>query len=95
MSNTMHENTDRIAVSKYAGSIIRWGRLFRNILTVFAWINLIGGPIIGYLSWYNSYLGEATYFFLGVLLGGFGAIIMFGYRLIFDCLLMKAHQSKL
>jgi hypothetical protein len=32
---------------------------------------------------------------LGLLLGALGTLTMFGYRLVFDYLLMRAHQSKL
>ena len=94
MSNQMNQHTDKSAVSKYADSIIRWGGFFRTIMTVFAWINLIGGPLIGYVAWSSSLTGEAIYILLGILLGAVGAIVLFGYRLIFDYLLMKAHQSK-
>ena len=82
------------AVTKYADSIIRWGGFFRTILTVFGWIYLIGGPIIGYIAWSASFTGEASYIFWGILFGIVGSIGMFGYRLIFDYMLMKAHQTK-
>ena len=83
------------AVAKYSGSIIRWGGVFRTILTVLGWIYLVGGPLIGYIAWDNSIYGEASYVFLGILVGAVGGIAMFGSRLIFDYLLMRAHQSKL
>lgn len=83
-----------LAVSKYADSIIRWGGLFRTILTVFGWIYLIGGPLVGYIAWDNSIYGEASYVLIGILVGIVGALGMFGYRLIFDYMLMKAHQTK-
>jgi hypothetical protein len=83
------------AVEKYSDSIIRWGGVFRTILTVLGWIYLAGGPLFGYIAWSNSFTGEASYIFIGIVVGAVGGIAMFGYRLIFDYLLMRAHQSKL
>ena len=77
------------SVTKYADSIIRWGGFFRTLLTVFGWIYLIGGPIGGFA------LGGGIYFLYGLIIGIIGAVALFGYRLIFDYMLMKAHQSKL
>jgi hypothetical protein len=31
----------------------------------------------------------------GILIGAIAALVMFGYRLIFDYMLMKAHQSRI
>ena len=86
--------TGNQAVMKYADSIIRWGGFFRTVLTVFGWIYLIGGPLFGYIAWNTSLYGEVSYIFMGILIGAVGAIGMFGYRLIFDYMLMKAHQAK-
>jgi hypothetical protein len=86
--------SNQYEISKYADSIIRWGGFFRTTMTVFAWIYLIGGPIFGWVAWYSSYTGEASYIFYGILGGVVGALTMFGYRLIFDYMLMKAHQTK-
>ena len=86
--------TGNQAVMKYADSIIRWGGFFRGVLTVFAWIYLIGGPIVGNIAWDTSLYGEASYIFYGIFVGLIGAVAMFGYRIIFDYLLMKAHQAK-
>lgn len=83
------------AVDKYADSIIRWGGIFRIIFTVFGWIYLAGGGIIGLYYGQNMYGTPAPYFLLGLIFGALGALVMFGYRLVFDYLLMKAHQSKL
>jgi hypothetical protein len=83
------------AVAKYSDSIIRWGGVFRTILTVLGWIYLAGGPLFGYIAWSTSFTGEASYIFIGIVVGAVGGIAMFGYRLIFDYLLMRAHQSKL
>jgi len=35
------------------------------------------------------------YFLYGLLIGLIGSVAMFGYRLIFDYMLMKAHQTKM
>jgi hypothetical protein len=83
------------AVEKYSDSIIRWGGVFRTILTVLGWIYLAGGPLFGYIAWSNSLYGDVSYIFIGIVVGAVGGIAMFGYRLIFDYLLMRAHQSKL
>jgi hypothetical protein len=93
MEQFMSEHTSQ-AVTKYADSIITWGGVFRNIFTVFGWIYLIGGPIVGYIAWDTSFYGEASYIFYGIFAGLIGAVAMFGYRIIFDYLLMKAHQAK-
>jgi hypothetical protein len=93
MEQFMSDQTNQ-AVIKYADSIIRWGGVFRTILTVFGWIYLIGGPIVGYIAWDTSYYGEASYIFFCILAGIVGAVGMFGYRIIFDYMLMKAHQAK-
>jgi hypothetical protein len=86
--------SNQYEISKYADSIIRWGGFFRTTMTVFAWIYLIGGPIFGFVAWSSSFTGEASYIFYGILAGAVGALTMFGYRLIFDYMLMKAHQTK-
>lgn len=82
------------AVDKYADSIIRWGGFFRTLLTVFGWIYLIGGPLIGF-AFVAGQQQSGSYIIVGIVAGAIGAVIMFGYRLIFDYLLMKAHQSKM
>jgi hypothetical protein len=82
------------SVAKYADSIIRWGGFFRTLLTVFGWIYLVGGPVGGLLIGQGTY-EPGMYFLYGLIIGIVGSIAMFGYRLIFDYLLMKAHQSKL
>jgi hypothetical protein len=82
------------AVDKYADSIIRWGGFFRTILTVIGWIYLIGGPLIGF-AFVAGQQQPASYFLIGLMAGAIGAVVMFGYRLIFDYMLMKAHQSKI
>ena len=82
------------AVTKYADSIIQWGGVFRTIFTALGWIYLVGGPLVGYIAWNNSFTGEASYILVGIVAGIVGAVTMFGYRLIFDYLLMKAHQAK-
>lgn len=82
------------AVDKYADSIIRWGGFFRTVLTVFGWIYLIGGPLIGF-AFVAGQQQPGSYFLIGILAGAIGAVLMFGYRLIFDYLLMKAHQTKI
>lgn len=91
-------STDHIlaksSVAKYADSIIRWGSFFRSLLTVFGWIYLVGGPLIGFGIGQSTY-EPGMYFLFGLIIGIFGSIMMFGYRLIFDYLLMKAHQSRL
>jgi hypothetical protein len=83
-----------LAVSKYANSIIQWGGVFRTICTVFGWIYLVLGGIFG--IYYGQYMYGNTflYMILGLLLGALGMLTMFGYRLIFDYMLMKAHQTK-
>jgi hypothetical protein len=82
------------SVAKYADSIIRWGGFFRTVLTVFGWIYLIGGPLIGF-AFVAGQQQPGSYFLIGLMAGAIGAVVMFGYRLIFDYMLMKAHQSKL
>jgi hypothetical protein len=82
------------SVAKYADSIIRWGSFFRNLLTVLGWIYLIGGPLGGFAIGQSTY-EPGMYFLYGLIIGVVGSIAMFGYRLIFDYMLMKAHQSKL
>ena len=82
------------AVDKYADSIIRWGGFFRTLLTIFGWIYLVGGPLIGFAFVAGSQQ-SASYILFGIIIGLVGAVAMFGYRLIFDYLLMKAHQSKI
>ena len=81
------------AVTKYANSIITWGGVFRTIFTVLGWIYLIGGPFIGFVFVAGAQ-APATYLLMGILAGVVGAVGMFGYRIIFDYLLMKAHQAK-
>ena len=81
------------AVTKYADSIIQWGGVFRTIFTVLGWIYLIGGPFIGFVFVAGAQ-APATYLLMGILAGVVGAVGMFGYRIIFDYLLMKAHQAK-
>ena len=92
MSNQIDQDINKYAVNKYADSIIRWGGFFRTTMTIFAWIYLIGGPIFGLV--FVALGAEATYFLMGILAGAVGAITMFGYRLIFDYMLMKAHQTR-
>ena len=82
------------SVAKYADSIIRWGGFFRSLLTVFGWIYLIGGPLTGLIFVYGQQQSPA-YILFGIMAGAIGAVAMFGYRLIFDYMLMKAHQSKM
>ena len=82
------------SVAKYADSIISWGGFFRSLLTVFGWIYLIGGPLIGLIYVYGQQQSPA-YILFGIMAGAIGAVAMFGYRLIFDYMLMKAHQSKM
>ena len=83
------------AVGKYADSIIQWGGVFRTIFTVLGWIYLVVGGIFGFYYGQNQYGTPFRYFILGLLFGAFGTLTMFGYRLFFDYLLMRAHQSKL
>jgi hypothetical protein len=83
------------AVAKYSDSIIRWGGVFRTIFTVVGWIYLVGGGIFGLLYGQEMYGKPFMYFLLGLLVGALGALVMFGYRLIFDYMLMKAHQSRI
>jgi hypothetical protein len=87
MEQLMSDQTNQ-AVTKYADTIIQWGGVFRTILTALGWIYLVGGPLIGLLG------GGPRGFILGILVGIIGAVGMFGYRIIFDYLLMKAHQAK-
>jgi len=82
------------SVAKYADSIIRWGGFFRTLLTVFGWIYLIGAPLGGLVIGQNTY-EPGMYFLYGLLIGLIGSVAMFGYRLIFDYMLMKAHQTKM
>lgn len=88
----MSDQTNQ-AVTKYADSIITWGGVFRTIFTVLGWIYLIGGPFIGFVFVAGAQ-APATYLLMGILAGVVGAVGMFGYRIIFDYLLMKAHQAK-
>ena len=81
------------AVDKYADSIIRWGGFFRTVLTVIGWIYLIGGPLIGF-AFVAGQQQPGSYILIGIMAGAIGAVVMFGYRLIFDYMLMKAHQTK-
>ena len=83
-----------LAVSKYADSIIKWGGVFRTIFTVLGWVYLVLGGIFGFYYGQNTYGMPFLYFILGLLLGALGMLTMFGYRLIFDYMLMKAHQTK-
>jgi hypothetical protein len=80
------------AMAKYSNSIIRWGGFFRAIFTVLGWICLVGGPLIGFILGFSQQ-ASAVYLLGGILFGALGALTMFCYRLIFDYLLMKAHQS--
>ena len=82
------------AVDKYADSIIRWGGFFRTVLTVFGWIYLIGGPLIGF-AFVAGQQQSGSYILIGILAGAIGAVVNFGYRLIFDYMLMKAHQTQI
>ena len=91
--STDHVLTKR-SVAKYADSIIRWGSFFRNLLTVLGWIYLVGGPLLGFVIGQNTW-EPGMYFLYGLIIGVVGSIAMFGYRLIFDYMLMKAHQSKM
>ena len=83
------------AVGKYADSIIQWGGIFRTIFTVLGWIYLALGGILGFYYGQNMYGTPFRFLILGLLLGALGTLIMFGYRLVFDYLLMKAHQTKM
>ena len=83
------------AVSKYADSIIQWGGIFRTIFTVLGWIYLALGGIFGFYYGQNMYGTPFGFLILGLLLGALGTLTMFGYRLVFDYLLMKAHQTKM
>ena len=83
------------AVVKYADSIIQWGGVFRTIFTVLGWIYLVVGGILGFYYGQNMYGNPLLFLILGLLFGALGMLIMFGYRLFFDYLLMRAHQSKL
>ena len=83
------------AVSKYADSIIQWGGIFRTIFTVLGWIYLAFGGILGFYYGQNMYGTPFRFLILGLLVGALGTLTMFGYRLIFDYLLMKAHQTKM
>jgi hypothetical protein len=82
------------SVAKYADSIIRWGGFFRTVLTVIGWIYLIGGPLIGF-AFVAGQQQSGSYILIGIMAGAIGAVVMFGYRLIFDYMLMKAHQSRI
>jgi hypothetical protein len=88
----MSDQTNK-AVTKYADSVITWGGVFRTIFTVLGWIYLIGGPFIGFVFVAGAQ-APTTYLLMGILAGVVGAVGMFGYRIIFDYLLMKAHQAK-
>ena len=83
------------AVGKYADSIIQWGGIFRTIFTVLGWIYLALGGIVGFYYGQNMYGTPFRFLILGLLVGALGTLTMFGYRLIFDYLLMKAHQTKM
>lgn len=86
--------SNNLTVSKYADSIIQWGGVFRTIFTVLGWVYLVLGGIFGFYYGQNMYGMPFLYFILGLLLGALGMLTMFGYRLIFDYMLMKAHQTK-
>ena len=83
------------AVDKYADSIIQWGGVFRTIFTVLGWIYLVLGGIFGFYYGQNMYGTPFRFLILGLLVGALGTLTMFGYRLVFDYLLMKAHQTKM
>ena len=83
------------AVDKYADSIIQWGGVFRTIFTVLGWIYLALGGIFGFYYRQNMYGNPFMFLILGLLVGALGTLTMFGYRLVFDYLLMKAHQTKM
>ena len=83
------------AVDKYADSIIQWGGVFRTIFTVLGWIYLVLGGIVGFYYGQNMYGTPFRFLILGLLVGALGTLTMFGYRLVFDYLQMRAHQSKL
>jgi RsiW-degrading membrane proteinase PrsW (M82 family) len=82
------------SVAKYADSIIQWGGVFRTIFTVLGWIYLAVGVIFGFYYGQNMYGNPFLFLILGALLGALGTLTMFGYRLVFDYMLMKAHQTK-
>jgi len=82
-------------VDKYADSIIQWGGIFRTIFTVLGWIYLVVGGIFGFFYGQNAYGNPFVFLILGLILGALGTLTMFGYRLVFDYLLMRAHQSKI
>jgi hypothetical protein len=82
------------AVAKYSDSIIRWGGVFRTIITVVGWIYLIGGPLIGFAA-VAGQQAAPIFILVAILTGVIAALLMFGYRLIFDYMLMKAHQSRI
>lgn len=82
------------AVSKYADSIVRWGGVFRTIFTVVGWIYLIGGPLVGFAA-VAGQQAAPVFILVAILVGAIAALVMFGYRLIFDYMLMKAHQSRI
>jgi hypothetical protein len=82
------------AVAKYSDSIIRWGGVFRTIITVVGWIYLIGGPLIGFAA-VAGQQAAPIFILVAILIGVVAALLMFGYRLIFDYMLMKAHQSRI
>jgi hypothetical protein len=78
------------AVVKYADSIIQWGGVFRTIFTVLGWIYLVIGGILGFYYGQNMYGNPFLFLILGLILGALGTLTMFGYRLFFDYLLMRA-----
>ena len=86
--------SNNLAVSKYADSIIQWGGVFRIIFTVLGWIYLVLGGIFGLYYGQNMYGSPFGFMILGILFGALGTLTMFGYRLLFDYILMKAHQAK-
>ena len=57
-------------------------------------LSIIGG-ILGFYYGQNMYGTPFLFLILGLILGALGTLTMFGYRLFFDYLLMRAHQSKL
>jgi hypothetical protein len=93
MEQFMSEHTNQ-AVIKYADSIIQWGGTFRTIFTVLGWVYLVVGAIFGFYYGQNMYGTPFLYMILGLIFGALGTLTMFGYRIIFDYLLMKAHQAK-
>ena len=84
---------DQISVNKYADSIIRWGGFLRAIITGLAWIYIVGAPLAGF-AFVAGQQQSPAYILYGVLIGAIGGVTLFGYRLIFDYFLMKAHQAK-